>query len=999
MKDINISSSLLELPDIQSKQAGEQQSLVPKSSDADSDSIIKVKDGVELNKSEVRIISRGSAPNVLRWKPTRMSKENVLISERLLPGYRGVSSDRDDASKSESHIDFKSLTINHHTFRSFVDPSELLWGGTYFACQGERPALFAEEDVFNRFMSGIESQDKSVSIAPSLRESATNEVDEEFEKAEALVTKPKTMFGTWDGVFAPCLLNIFGVIMFLRLPWVVAQAGVYQSFVIILLSGFVVLLTSFSMSAIATNGKVLEGGAYFMISRSLGPEVGGAVGILFAIGMSVSIAMYAIGFGETMVKGGFSMTGNEMNDIRIIALCCMTLCMILCYVGIGWVTKAQVLLLGVLILSIISFFIGAFTNKEDLENNLYFLEGWRNGNLEVNMESDYRTQDGVDYDFISTFAVFFPAATGIMAGANRSGELKKPEANIPKGTLWAIGVSMTVYLIMALFCGAVATRGEGGLHDNVLIMEDISFWGPLILFGVYAATFTSALASLVGAPRILLRIAKDGLFNFLTPFAKVNQKGEPLRGYAVAFLLGAAGIAIGSLNAVTPLITMFFMLTYGLVNLSCFMLTISDSPGWRPSFKYYHWSTSFLGFLLCIVIMFAINYIYALVAFLIAAGLYKYIELSEQDINWGSAQEARNFNTAIHQMLKLRKDNVHVKNFRPGYLVLTGPPATRAHLVYFGDILRRTSKGLLVFGHVTIGHYQRNLQKYRESHLGGFVQSGSRNFPQVKPKVKGFFESVIAQNIQSGAQILVQMSGLGRLKPNVVVMGYKEDWQKKRKIEPENVKEYVNMVADCFKMRLGVMICRGLEKFAWTETALSNLEEEDAESGVSTMDIWWLLDDGGLSVLVPHLLRGHKFFQGQTKIRLLVVVERELEWSAALVTIQQMITKFRLNMEVIPVATEGKSPSNETVNTFEAKSGKELALCHQSFTVSRWLRVGELIREWSSKAMMLFITLPLPRARTCEFVYMALLENLSEGLPPTVLMRGANVNVLTYYLE
>jgi len=166
---------------------------------------------------------------------------------------------------------------------------------------------------------------------------------------------------------------------------------------------------------------------------------------------------------------------------------------------------------------------------------------------------------------------------------------------------------MTVYLIMALFCGVVATRSEGGLHDNVLIMEDISAWGPLILFGVYAATFTSALASLVGAPRILLRIAKDGVYNFLTPFEKVDSKGEPLRAYAVAFLLGAGGIAIGSLNAVTPLITMFFMLTYGLINLSCFMLTISDSPGWRPSFRYYHWSTSFLGFLLSIIIMFAIN--------------------------------------------------------------------------------------------------------------------------------------------------------------------------------------------------------------------------------------------------------------------------------------------------------------------------------------------------------------------------------------------------------
>jgi len=207
------------------------------------------------------------------------------------------------------------------------------------------------------------------------------------------------------------------------------------------------------------------------------------------------------------------------------------------------------------------------------------------------------------------------------------------------------------------------------------------------------------------------------------------------------------------------------------------------------------------------------------------------------------------------------------------------------------------------------------------------------------------------------------------------------------------------MIRDSFKMRLGVMISCGLERFDWTKTSSNNLATENGENGVSTMDIWWLLDDGGLSVLIPHLLRSQKFFQGKTSIRLLIVVESEIEWSSALITITQMISKFRLNMYVIPVATEGMGPASKTIDNFEEISGKELANCFQSYTISRWLRVGELIREHSSKAMMLFVTLPLPKLRTDEFVYMALLENLSADLPPTVLMRGANVNVLTYYLE
>merc|ERR1719233_580022 len=161
--------------------------------------------------------------------------------------------------------------------------------------------------------------------------------------------------------------------------------------------------------------------------------------------------------------------------------------------------------------------------------------------MEDNMMPEYRVFQGKQYDFFSVFGIFFPAVTGIMAGANISGDLKDPSVNIPKGTLWAVGISMITYAAMAIFLGAAGGRGEidgsTGLHNDLLIMEKMSVWGPLILAGIYAATFTSALASLVGAPRILLSLAKDKLIGVLDPFAVTDSKGNPVRGYFITYII------------------------------------------------------------------------------------------------------------------------------------------------------------------------------------------------------------------------------------------------------------------------------------------------------------------------------------------------------------------------------------------------------------------------------------------------------------------------------
>jgi len=265
---------------------------------------------------------------------------------------------------------------------------------------------------------------------------------------------------------------------------------------------------------------------------------------------------------------------------------------------------------------------------------------------------------------------------------------------------------MVTYAAMAIFIGAASARGQvdgpTGLHNDLLIMEKMSVYGPLILAGIYAATFTSALASFVGAPRVLLSIAKDRLITVLNPFAVTDKAGNPIRGYIITYIIAALCVGIGSLNFVAPLITMFFMITYALINYATFMLAIGNSPGWRPSFKYFHWSSALAGALLCTGIMFSTDYVYAFIAIVIAFGLHKYIELKDSQPSWGSAQEARTFRDAIEKIMKLRHVHRHVKNYRPSYLVMCGAPKERPHLVYLGTVLRQCADTMVIYAQVKL---------------------------------------------------------------------------------------------------------------------------------------------------------------------------------------------------------------------------------------------------------------------------------------------------------
>ena len=368
-------------------------------------------------------------------------------------------------------------------------------------------------------------------------------------------------FGMWDGVFARCLLNIFGVIMFLRVPWMVAYAGLYNALLIIMISVSITGISATSLSAISTNGIVANGGAYYMISRSLGAQFGGAIGLMFYIANAVGCPMYLVGFAETIVgmSGGNTLM-VEGWDLQIVGILSLILIAIICFAGLKYVVKFQLALLGLLVLSILAFIIGAFIPSLHSNFSAWTSPGTQNFWPDWNRDAAYKSTDlnrtlecaytrpgttdtimlsasdmlqQIDgtVTFGSVLAVFFPAVTGIMAGANISGDLKDPSYAIPKGTNLALIVSTAIYILLAIIVALIGLRSVpglvngtecpfGGIYHDYLFMAKVSLWPPIVYAGIFASTLSSAIASLVGAPRILQAVAQDKLFPGLEVFGR-----------------------------------------------------------------------------------------------------------------------------------------------------------------------------------------------------------------------------------------------------------------------------------------------------------------------------------------------------------------------------------------------------------------------------------------------------------------------------------------------
>uniref|UniRef100_A0A8C7XLF2 Solute carrier family 12 member 3 n=1 Tax=Oryzias sinensis TaxID=183150 RepID=A0A8C7XLF2_9TELE len=787
--------------------------------------------------------------------------------------------------------------------------------------------------------------------------------------------------------------------------------------------------------------------AYYLISRSLGPEFGGSIGLIFAFANAVAVAMYVVGFAETVVEmlnDVDALMFDELNDIRIVGTLTVILLLGISVAGMEWEAKAQIVLLVILLGAIANFFIGTVMPSENKKPKGYF--GYQTAILVENFGPDFRDEE----TFFSVFAIFFPAATGILAGANISGDLADPQSAIPKGTLLAILITGLTYVAVAISTGATIVRDATGDHNDTVVdtvnctdaactlgydfsiceeggckyglmndfqvMSLVSAFSPLISAGIFSATLSSALASLVSAPKVFQALCKDNIYPGLSVFAKgYGKNNEPLRGYVLTFCIGLAFILIAELNVIAPIISNFFLASYALINFSVFHASLANSPGWRPSFKYYNMWVSLAGAILCFVVMFVINWWAALVTLLIVLALYIYVSYKKPDVNWGSSTQALIYNQALTHSLNLTSVEEHVKNFRPQCLVLAGYPNSRPALLQLVNSFTK-NVSLMVCGHIrTLTQDYARCQRWLS-----------------KKRIKAFYAPVFAENMRYGAQLLLQAVGLGRLKPNTLVMGFKNNWSDG---DMRDVENYINIIHDAFDLQFGVVILRLLDGLDIShiqgpehvvlmcflvatdiksplsltdQRLLESSQQFKKKQGKGSIDVWWLFDDGGLTLLIPYLLTNRSKW-GDCRIRVFIggKINRIDHDRRAMAT---LLSKFRIDFSDIntwfcfsrwtsklsfkeliePYRLKEDDMEQEAAERLKAQepwriTDNELEL----YKTNRQIRLNELLREHSSSAKLIVISMPLARKGTVSSaLYMCWLETLSKDLPPLLLVRG-----------
>ncbi|KAM3936732.1 solute carrier family 12 member 3-like [Leptodactylus fuscus] len=896
------------------------------------------------------------------------------------------------------------------------------------------------------------------------------ELPEESEKKKKTNGEP-VRFGWIKGVMIRCMLNIWGVILYLRLPWITAQAGIGLTWLIILLSVLVTSITGLSISAISTNGKVKSGGTYFLISRSLGPELGGSIGLIFAFANAVAVAMHTVGFAETvrdLLIEYNAVIVDPVNDIRIIGVITVTALLLISLAGMEWEAKAQVVFFFVIMVSFASYAVGTVLPPSEEKQSKGFFSYQGSIFLE-NIVPNWRGETG---SFFGMFSIFFPSATGILAGANISGDLKDPAVAIPKGTLMAIFWTTLSYLALSATIGSCVLRDASGIVNDTIPLNEteceglgcqfgwdfsecqqnetcyyglanhyqamsmVSAFSPLITAGIFAATLSSALACLVSAPKVFQCLCKDNLYPIIGFFGKgYGKNNEPIRGYLLAFIIAIAFILIAELNTIAPIISNFFLCSYALINFSCFHASITNSPGWRPSFRFYNKWTSLFGALVSVVIMFLLTWWAAIIAVAIVIILLGYVTYKKPDVNWGSSVQAGAYNMALTYSVSLTGVQEHVKNFRPQCLVLTGPPNYRPALVDFASSITKNTS-LMICGNVVI---DSDKVPETEGHLRWLNTR----------KVRSFYSVIQERTLQAGAKSLMQVSGLGRLKPNTVVLGYKNNWQQ---VPGQCLEEYVEIINDSFDHQFGVCILRikdsldvsqkmqGQYNLAFQDSddeVISDKEKENesptimpeimnqthtefqSRQGKKSIHIYWLYDDGGLTLLIPYLLTRRKRWS-HCKVRVYIKGTQE-NAEEERKEMRSLLEKFRLGFQDVEVLTDiDQKPHRKNMRLFddliapyiiEDQTGNEvdfppwtiseMDLQNHKAKTERYVRINEILHQKSRDAALIVISLPIAIKSACpSSLYMAWLESLSRDIiPPIVFIRGNQQDSLTIYCQ
>jgi amino acid transporter len=541
--------------------------------------------------------------------------------------------------------------------------------------------------------------------------------------------KPK--FGTFIGVYVPSILMLFGVIIFLRLGWIVGSAGLYPALFIITLAALITLITTLSMSAAATNIQVGKGGAYYMISRALGIEVGSAIGLPLFLKQSISISFCIVGFAESFhdLFPQFSLP-----SIGIATLAILT---IMTYVSTQFALKIQLFIFATIIASLYSLFSGG----------------------EVNSDNIAMTTVSSTPSLWTIFAIFFPAMTGLESSVSLSGDLKNPSRSLPLGTIAAVLTAYLVYMAIPFFLWNHASQQQ--LIEDPLIIQHVAKFESLIILGIWGATLSSAIGGLLGAPRTLQALAEDRIVpSFLAK--EFGPYREPRIATAITVLLALIGVYFGSINVIAPFLTMICLICYATLNLATGLEDLMANPSWRPAFPL-HWSISLIGTGLCLVAMLMINSGAALLAMFVVVTIYLFLKQKQLNTAWEDIRYGILMFFSRFALYRLVWQEPSSRSWRPNFLVFTGRPSEVSNeILNFATAITQT-KGFLTIASILpkdqiqpeqMIDMQKNIKALLKQH-----------------RIEALVCLNQAKSVTTGMKRVILHYGLGPLTPNTIVCG------------------------------------------------------------------------------------------------------------------------------------------------------------------------------------------------------------------------------------
>lgn len=676
--------------------------------------------------------------------------------------------------------------------------------------------------------------------------------------------------GTFAGVFTPSILTILGIILFRRLGYVVGAGGLLEALAIIAVATTISIITSISLAAIATNLRVRAGGDYYLISRTLGVQFGGAIGLVLFVAQSVSVAFYCIGFGEA-VAALIGRTGDVTLTAGIAAAATVAIGAI-AFIGADLATKFQYLVMAALGLAITAFFAGGILN-------------WNNALL---VDSLRLQGDRTALPFWIVFAVFFPAVTGFTQGVSMSGDLRDPARSLPRGTFLAVGISTVVYIGAAIVFAANVPLDT--LEKDYGAMRRVAIAPWLVEVGVIAATLSSAMASCLGAPRILQSLATDNVIPPLAAFARgVGPSLNPRRAVLLTVAVALATIALGSLNAVAAVVGMCFLLSYGLLNYATFIEAHAKSPAFRPTFRYFNSWLSLAGAGLCVFAGVMINPVAAAIAGACMLALHQYLRRVAPRAAWADSRYAYHFRRVRDHLMEMRDGSPHPRDWRPFVLALCNEPHDRVRLLTFaswidGDSGFTTAVRILTpddNGAAAAGHSSR-IDRDRLAVAEETLRT------QVHDAGLGTFTRVVATpTVAEGVAVLLQTHGLGPLRANTILMSAREQF---RDAPASGDAPPPEALGAALGQRKNLILLEG------DDSDWDTLEKTERDK--RCIDVWWKeTDTCRLCLLLAHLMTRADGWKS-APIRVHVIHPGEQGRADALAHVQEILDEARIDAEV-----------------------------------------------------------------------------------------------------